>query len=104
MKKTVIFLFSLIIFVFLLEILLKINKDNYVSKKILYKYSDREKDKSLNLKLKIHGYDCIKPGFIKKMQWNPRYGWSDKKININCIDNLFQDNTVNVAFFGGFNS
>lgn len=50
MKKTVIFLFTLIIFVFLLEILLKINKDNYVSKKILYKYSDREKDKSLNLK------------------------------------------------------
>ena len=34
------------------------------------------------------------------MQWNPRYGWNDKKVEVNCINNLFENDTINIVFFG----
>lgn len=100
MKKGIIFLFSIIVIFFVTEIYLSIFQNNLVIKNIFSKYSDLEKDKTLDFKLKKHGFDCVKPRFITKMQWNPRYGWSDKEIDINCIDSLFKKNTVNTVFFG----
>ena len=100
MKKGIIFLFSIIVIFFVTEIYLSILQNNLVIKNIFSKYSDLEKDKTLDFKLKKHGFDCVKPRFITEMQWNPRYGWSDKEIDINCIDNLFKKNTVNTVFFG----
>lgn len=28
------------------------------------------------------------------------YGWNDKKVEVNCINNLFENNTFNIVFFG----
>lgn len=100
MKKIIIFLFSIAFIFFIIEICLSTIQNNLVIKNIFSKYSDLEKDKILDFKLKKHGFECVKPRFITKMQWNPRYGWSDKEIDTNCIDNLFKKNTTNIVFFG----
>jgi len=59
MKKGIIFLFSIIIIFFVTEIYLSIFQNNLVIKNIFSKYSDLEKDKTLDFKLKKHGFAVV---------------------------------------------
>ena len=67
-------------------------------------YTDEEMDKSLPIRHKFNGGECVKRGLMtktKKMNWHPRYGANDNEINIECINKLFSKKTINVIFFGG---
>ena len=59
-------------------------------------------DKKLPIRLEYHGGTCVKKGLAKDgMNWHPRFGYHDKKVNIECINNLFTKKTKNIVFFGG---
>lgn len=64
-------------------------------------YSIEELDLSLPFRHKNHGGECIKPRFIKKMQWHPRFGYNDKNINFDCVEQLFSQGKTNIIFMGG---
>ena len=98
MKKIIIFLFSIAVIFFVTEIYLSIIQNNFVIKNIFSKYSDLEKDKILDFKLKNMVLN-VKPRFITKMQWIlDMVGAIKKSIQIALIISL--KNTTNIVFFG----
>ncbi|MDC0454870.1 hypothetical protein OAL68_02490 [Candidatus Pelagibacter sp.] len=71
---------------------------------IYSKYSAEELDKTLPIRHKFNGGECVKRGLLiktKKMNWHPRYGANDNSVSIDCINNLFTKKTTNVVFYGG---
>lgn len=111
------FLIMPILFFFGLEIVLrfilgpniKSNFDtlNKSSVNLLYeKYSKEELSTQLPYRHEFHGGQCTDfyEGYKKgnvKLKWHPRYGFSGKKFNIDCINKLFSKKTKNIIFFGG---
>ena len=91
-KEKILVLSSVIASLLLIELLLKILSVNLPAndlKSALYKeYSVEELDLSIPFRHKNHGGECIKPRFSKKMQWHPRFGWNDKNINFDCLEQL----------------
>ena len=109
-KHLILILSSIIIGIILIEIIYNIFlRENVIGgsldKVTFYKnYSVKELDRSLPLKHKFNGGECVKRGLMtkmKKMNWHPRYGANDNEVDIECINNLFQLNTTNIIFFGG---
>ena len=68
-------------------------------------YSDEELSEKLPYRHEYHGGKCTDyyEGYKRntKLRWHPRYGFSGKTFDINCINNLFLKNTKNIVFFGG---
>ena len=104
-KEKILVLSSVIASLLLIELLLKILSVNLPAndlKSALYKeYSVEELDLSIPFRHKNHGGECIKPRFSKKMQWHPRFGWNDKNINFDCLEQLFSEGKTNIIFMGG---
>ena len=104
-KERILVLSSIIISLLLIELSLRILSVNLPAsdlKSSLYKeYSIEELDLSIPFRHKNHGGECIKPRFIKKMQWHPRFGYNDKNINFDCVEKLFSEGKTNVIFMGG---
>ncbi len=92
-KEKILFFSCIIISLLLIELSLRILSINLPVndlKNPLYKeYSIEELDLSIPFRHKNHGGECIKPRFFKKMQWHPRFGFNDKNINFDCIEELF---------------
>lgn len=71
---------------------------------IYSKYTSEELNKTLPIRHKFNGGECVKRGLLtktKKMNWHPRYGANDNEVSIDCINNLFSKKTTNVVFYGG---
>jgi hypothetical protein len=104
-KEKILVLSSIIISLLLIELSLKILSVNLPAsdfKSALYKeYSIEELDLSIPFRHKNHGGECVKPRFIKKMQWHPRFGYNDKNINFDCLEQLFSEGKTNIIFMGG---
>ena len=65
-------------------------------------YSDEQLDADLKFRHEFHGGECIQLGLASsKLNWNPRFGYQDKKVDIDCINKLFSSKTKNIIFFGG---
>ena len=65
-------------------------------------YTERELDRNIKFRHEFHGGNCVKLGLAdQKLNWNPRFGYQDKKVNIDCINKLFTKKTKNIIFFGG---
>ena len=59
-------------------------------------------DTSLPIRHKNHGGECILRGLADKhMNWHPRFGFYNNKVDINCVNQLFDKKTKNIVFFGG---
>ena len=69
----------------------------------LYKiYTDIEMDRNIKFRHENHGGKCVTSGLASNgMNWNPRFGFQDKKVDIECINKLFTKKTKNIVFFGG---
>lgn len=70
------------------------------------KYTKQELSTKLQYRHEFHGGKCTNfyEKFNKvnvKLQWHPRYGFSGKKFDLDCINNLFSKKTKNIIFFGG---
>tara|TARA_B110000305_G_C19462337_1_gene655458 strand:+ start:1575 stop:2687 length:1113 start_codon:yes stop_codon:yes gene_type:complete len=68
------------------------------------KYTKQENDKSLPLRHKLNGGECVIKSLMRpgaKMNWHPRFGANNNDINIDCINQLFQSDKINIIFFGG---
>lgn len=68
------------------------------------KYQNQELDRSLPIRHKFNGGECVKRGLLTKkgrMNWHPRIGANDNDVDIACINKLFTSKTTNVVFFGG---
>ncbi len=104
-KEKILFFSCITISLLLIELslrILSINLPVIDLKHPLYKeYSIEELDLSIPFRHKNHGGECIKPRFIKKMQWHPRFGYNDKNINFDCVEQLFSEGKTNVIFMGG---
>lgn len=104
-KEKILVLSSIIISLLFIELFLRIlSTELPVSdlKSPLYKeYSKEELDLSLPFRHKNHGGECIKPSIIKKMQWHPRFGYNDKNIDFDCVEQLFSEGKTNIIFMGG---
>ena len=104
-KEKILFFSCIIISLLLIELSLRILSINLPAsdlKSPLYnEYSIEELDSSIPFRHKNHGGECIKPRFIKKMQWHPRFGFNDKNINFDCVEQLFSEGKTNVIFMGG---
>ncbi len=93
---------TLTVCIFVTEIILSKLKLKFPNHDLLYKsYSKKELDKSQKFRHQNHGGNCVKRRFVKKMQWHPRFGYNDINLNIECVNNLFRSNTINIIFFGG---
>lgn len=103
MKKNFFLLFlSVFLSLFFIEIILRyFNQKNLNPEYYNQKYTKKELDKKLPFRKKIHGGECVKPRFTKSMQWHSRIGWHDKDVDIECINNLFRENKLNIIFMGG---
>ena len=62
-------------------------------------YTDQELDKDLPFILDVNRERCleIRPGF----NWDQWWGYSAKKLDINCVKEHFGNVTFNVVFMGG---
>ena len=68
----------------------------------LYKeYSKEELDQSLSFRHRNHGGECIKRRFLKKLHWHPRFGYNNKNIDFDCVEQLFSEGKTNIIFMGG---
>ena len=104
-KEKILVISSIIITLLFIELYFRIVSVNLPAKDLkssFYKeYSIEELDLSLPFRHKNHGGECIKPRFIKKMQWHPRFGYNDKNINFDCVEQLFSQGKTNIIFMGG---
>lgn len=104
-KEKILVLSTIIISLLLIELSLRTLSVNLPARDLksdLYKeYSIEELDLSIPFRHKNHGGECIKPRFTKRMQWHPRFGYNDKNINFDCVEQLFTEGKTNVIFMGG---
>ena len=104
-KEKILLLSSILFILLLIEFFLRTlstNLPNNDFRSVLYKeYSPEELDLNLPFRHKNHGGECIKPRFIKKMQWHPRFGYNDKSISLDCVEKLFSQGKTNIIFLGG---
>lgn len=101
-KKKILVLSSIIIGLLLVEFLLRIFSVKLPDKDLLYNdYSKEELNLNFPFRHKNHGGECIKPRFIREMQWHPRFGWNDKNINFDCVEKIFSEGKTNIIFMGG---
>ncbi len=110
LKNLIIILISVMIGIVIVEIIYNsFFRDNVIGdrldrKSFYQKYSKKELDRSLPIRHKYNGGECVKRGFMtitNKMNWHPRYGANDNDVNLNCINKLFSKKTINIIFFGG---
>ena len=110
LKNTLTVIISIIFTIILIELVYNFAfRDDLLTEKLdkisAYKnYSANEMDNSLPARHKFNGGECVERGLMtrtRKMNWHPRFGANDNKININCINNLFKKDTINIVFFGG---
>ena len=65
-------------------------------------YSNDEMNRKIKFRHEYHGGKCITSGLAGNgMNWHPRFGFHDKKVDIGCINKLFTKKTKNIVFFGG---
>ena len=101
-KKIILVFFSTILTIVILEFSLRLFKINLPTDSDLYlNYSNEELDRKKPFRHANNGGNCVKERFIRKMQWNPRFGWNDKDVNIDCINTLFSEGKKNIVFMGG---
>jgi hypothetical protein len=110
LKNFFIILFSLIFTIILIEVIYNIFfRVNLIGDKLdrvtfYEEYQNQELDKSLPIRHKFNGGECVKRGLLtkeKRMNWHPRIGANDNEVDIDCINKLFTSKTTNVVFFGG---
>lgn len=101
---------SIIVGIFIVELTYNfLLRDNVIGDQLdrhsFYKnYSTKELDRTLPIRHKYNGGECVKRGLMtksKKMNWHPRYGANDNEVNIECINKMFLPNTINIVFYGG---
>jgi len=107
LKNTALVFFSIILSIVLLEFSLRLvkvelplNRD-HLSSPLFLDYTKEELDNKKMARHPNHGGNCVKKSSIKKMQWNPRFGWNDNDVNIDCINTLFNEGKKNIVFMGG---
>ena len=109
-KNILTILFSVVLGILIVELIYNFFfRDNVIASRLdkssMYiNYTNEEIDKSLPIRHKFNGGECVKRGLMtktKKMNWHPRYGANDNQVNIECINKLFSKKTINVIFFGG---
>ena len=104
-KEKILIVSSILFILLFMELFLRflsVKLPNIDYKHDLYKkYSKKELDLSLPFRHQNHGGECIKPRFIRKMQWHPRFGFNDKSIDFDCVEKLFSEGKTNILFLGG---
>lgn len=101
-KKKILVLSSIIISLLLVEFFLRIFSVKLPDKDLLFNdYSKEELNLNFPFRHKNHGGECIKPRFIREMQWHPRFGQNDKNINFDCVEKIFSEGKTNIIFMGG---
>ena len=101
-KKISLVFFSLILTFVILEFSLRLFEVKLPKESDLYfNYSNEVLDRKKPFKHANNGGNCIREKFAKKMQWNPRFGWNDKDVDIDCINKLFNEGKKNIVFMGG---
>jgi hypothetical protein len=91
----------LLIIELFLRILSVKKPDSDLKSELYKKYSIEELDLSIPFRHKNHGGECINPRFDKQMQWHPRFGNNDKKVNFDCVKQIFNEGKTNIIFMGG---
>lgn len=109
-KNLTLILVSIILGIIIVEITYNyLFRDNFVGSQLdrvsFYKnYSSSELDRTLPIRHKYNGGECIKRGLMtksNKMNWHPRYGANDNEVNIECVNKMFLESTTNIILYGG---
>ena len=102
-KNLTLILVSIILGIIIVEITYNyLFRDNFVGSQLdrvsFYKnYSSSELDRTLPIRHKYNGGECIKRGLMtksNKMNWHPRYGANDNEVNIECVNKMFLESTL----------
>jgi len=110
MSKKIYFIFCIIFVSLFLELSLRYllgppNKKmiaNFYQSTPYNIYSNEQLDKDIKFRHEFHGGNCVHLGLASsKLNWNPRFGYQDKKVDIDCVNKIFTKKTKNIIFFGG---